>query len=107
MDQSLAFAIQNNLDIVWDQTNTSAKKRKAILAKIPKSYKKICRCILPPNNPSEWLELDKRLNSRPGKTIPNHIIKSMCDIFTEPELDEGFDYIEIVDMFGNKIKEKS
>jgi hypothetical protein len=30
----------------------------------------------------------------------------MADSYVEPELDEGFDYILIVDLFGNTIAEK-
>ncbi len=106
MDETLVEVLKLNARVIWDQTNMSSKKRKAILSKIPKSYRKVCWCIAPPRTPEEWAELDRRLASREGKTIPHHIIESMADSYVEPELDEGFDYIMVVDLFGNTITEK-
>lgn len=106
MDTLLSYAIKNKSDIIWDQTNMSAKKRRGILGRIPASYKKICICRVPPRTAQEWSELDRRLASREGKTIPHHIIESMADSYVEPELDEGFDYIQILDMYGNVMIEK-
>jgi tRNA uridine 5-carbamoylmethylation protein Kti12 len=106
MDETLVEVLKLNARVVWDQTNMSSKKRKSILSKFPKNYRKECWCIAPPRTPEEWAELDRRLASRPGKTIPHHIIESMADSYVEPELDEGFDYILVVDLFGNAIAEK-
>ncbi len=104
MNDVLAIAISAGIDVYWDQTNMSSKKRKGILSKFPKNYRKECWCVRVPQTAEEWAELDRRLASRPGKTIPHHIIEAMTDSYVEPELDEGFDKITIVDLFGNKIK---
>lgn len=106
MNDTLIEVLKLNARVIWDQTNMSSKKRKSILSKIPKSYRKVCWCIAPPCTPEEWAELDRRLTSREGKTIPHHIIEAMADSYVEPELDEGFDYILVVDLFGNTIAEK-
>lgn len=106
MNDALAEALKANMRVVWDQTNMSSKKRKSILSKFPKSYRKVCWCFAPPRDNAEWFELNWRLGSREGKTIPPHIIEVMADSYVEPELDEGFDYILIVDLFGNVIAEK-
>ena len=105
-NELLNYALNIGVDVHWDQTNMSSKKRKGILSKFPKSYRKVCWCIAPPRTPEEWTELDRRLASRPGKTIPHHIIESMADSYVEPELDEGFNYIMVVDLLGNTIAEK-
>lgn len=105
-DSVLDIAIAAGVDVYWDQTNMASKKRRYILSKFPKSYHKTCRCIAPPRTPEEWAELNRRLASRPGKTIPDHIVQAMADSYVEPELDEGFDYIVIVDLFSNIISEK-
>jgi len=84
----------------------SSKKRKGILSKFPKTYRKTCWCIAPPLTPEEWAELEIRLLFREGKTIPHRIIEAMADSYVEPELEEGFDYILVVDLFGNTIAEK-
>ena len=106
MNRFLGYALQDGIDIYWDQTNMSSKKRIGILSRFPKSYRKICRCIAPPCNAAEWNELSRRLLSRDGKIIPHQVVEAMADSYVEPELDEGFDYIQIVDLFGNIISEK-
>jgi tRNA uridine 5-carbamoylmethylation protein Kti12 len=106
MNGFLDQALKVGVDVYWDQTNMSSKKRKSILSKFPKNYRKECYCIAPPRNNDEWFELNWRLGSREGKTIPPHIIEVMVDSYVEPELDEGFDYILVVDLFGNIITEK-
>lgn len=105
-NELLDHALNIGVDVYWDQTNMSSKKRKGILSKFPKSYRKVCWCVAPPRTAEEWTELDRRLASRPGKTIPHHIIEAMADSYVEPELDEGFDYILVVDLYGNIIAEK-
>lgn len=106
MNSRLDVNIARGARVVWDQTNMSSKKRRGILSRFPKSYRKVCWCIAPPRTAEEWAELDRRLASREGKTIPHHIIEAMADSYVEPELDEGFDYILIVDLFGNTLAEK-
>lgn len=106
MNAALNAAVSAGIDVYWDQTNMSPKKRKSILSRFPKSYRKVCRCIALPCTDEEWAELDRRLASREGKTIPHHIIESMAVSYVEPELDEGFDYILVVDLFGNILAEK-
>ena len=106
MDSLLHDVVRNNLRVVWDQTNMASKKRRSILSKFPSSYRKVCWCIAPPRSTEEWNELNRRLDSRPGKTIPEYVIQSMVDSYIEPELDEGFDYILVVDLFGKTIAEK-
>ena len=106
MNEMLDIAVRSRQDIVWDQTNMSPKKRRGILSRFSNSYRKTCYCIAPPRNDAEWAELDLRLASRKGKTIPHHIVEAMADSYVEPELDEGFDYILIVDIFGKIIAEK-
>lgn len=104
MNEMLTVAVKQRIDVYWDQTNVSSKKRLSILSKFPKTYRKACICRVPPRDASEWAELDRRLLSREGKTIPSHIVESMADSYVEPTLDEGFDEVQLYDIFGNKIK---
>lgn len=109
MNARLDVALRMGVDVYWDQTNMSSKKRKGILSKFPKTYRKECWCIRPPQTDEEWGDLDDRLLNRQaetGKFIPHHIIEAMADSYVEPELDEGFDKITIVDLYGNIIAEK-
>jgi hypothetical protein len=36
--------------------------------------------------------------------IPSHVVEQMADTYVEPTLDEGFDEIQLYDIFGNEIK---
>jgi len=89
MNETLREAIHYKKDIVWDQTNTSAKTRKNKIKSIPEEYYKIAVFFNTPKNDI----LSDRLNSRPGKTIPGHVMKNMMENLEMPTLDEGFDTI--------------
>lgn len=102
-DNMLSDAIKQNKDVVWDQTNMSAKKRAAILSKFPAAYRKICVCFVPPRNEAEQQELDRRLANRPGKTIPAHIMRNMASSFAMPTQEEGFDVVECYNIFGQRL----
>lgn len=82
-------AVMYGYDIVWDQTNLTRKSRAKKLAMIPDHYEKIALVFSTP----ERDELFRRLDSRPGKTIPEHIINNMIDSLEVPTKDEGFDIV--------------
>ena len=92
MYRDLEFGISMGMDLYWDQTNLSAKSRAGKLQKIPQNYEKVAVVFPTPDEDT----LKKRLNSRPGKTIPPHVMNSMIDNFEMPTLAEGFHSIEIV-----------
>ena len=89
MNQRLTQAVADNRDIVWDQTNLTPASRKSKLEKIPATYQKVAVYFPVPNN-KEW---QRRLNSRPGKIIPQSVLVSMGQGFTMPSQAEGFDKI--------------
>jgi len=91
MNHDLDLAIKQGKNIVWDQTNLSAKKRASILNRIPKNYKKICVLFDVPL-PVLYDRLYKRGNET-GKYIPNKVIGDMLKTYQEPDLSEGFDDI--------------
>jgi len=93
-------AIENMQNIVWDQTNLSIKKRQNILNRFSDAYTKVCMCILPPANQHDADELERRLNSRPGKNIPSYVMANMRKSFEHPTVDEGFDKVYLFDMYG-------
>lgn len=75
----------NGLDVIWDQTSTSVNARKRKFNTLPK-YEHIAVVFKTP----EPEELARRLASRPGKNIPDHVMRSMIDGFQMPTEDEGF-----------------
>ena len=83
-----AFAADQ--DVIWDQTNITKKSRKSKLAMAPEHYRKTAVFFATPLE-EEW---QRRLNSRPGKSIPAHILDSMVEMLEMPELDEGWHIID-------------
>jgi len=83
-----AFAADQ--DVIWDQTNITKKSRASKLAMVPEHYRKTAVFFATPLE-EEW---QRRLNSRPGKSIPAHILDSMVEMLEMPVLDEGWHIIE-------------
>lgn len=91
MKQAFREAVEQNRNIVWDQTNMSQKKRRGILQQLPSHYRKVAVVF---NVDDRVLQdrLDKRARDT-GKSIPDHIIKSMAQSYQEPTKAEGFDSV--------------
>jgi predicted ABC-type ATPase len=104
MNEQIDIAIRSRQDVIWDQTNLSAKKRAKIINRMRNAgYRVECECILLPAGDSQWEDWQHRMASRPGKTIPDSVIESMMDSFVKPTVDEGFDAVRYYDMYGNSI----
>jgi predicted kinase len=91
MANQVENAREKNLDIIWDQTSVSVKSRKRKFNML-RDYEHIAVVFTTP----EKDELARRLASRPGKNIPDHVMRSMIDNFDMPTLDEGFAEIRVV-----------
>jgi predicted kinase len=84
-------AVQNNENIVWDQTNLSKKKRRGILSQVPRHYRKVAVVF----DVSDKVRYE-RMAQREGKSIPAHVIQSMEKAYQAPTKDEGFDEIRVI-----------
>lgn len=90
-------------DIIWDQTNLGVGKRRKIINRMKQAgYDVSCCCIVPPeaghfDDLKVWKQ---RLQNRPGKTIPDHVLSNMWESYVEPSLEEGFDDIIYYSMHG-------
>jgi predicted kinase len=71
--------------VIWDQTSTTIASRTRKFNMLP-DYEHIAVVFRTP----EHTELMRRLQSRPGKEIPDHVIASMIASWEEPTLEEGF-----------------
>lgn len=101
MNEMLDIAIRSKQNIIWDQTNTGAGKRKRIINRMKQAgYIVECECYLPPETVEDIAEWNSRLHNRPGKTIPDHVIENMVKTFVVPTLDEGFDKINFWNIYG-------
>jgi len=94
MMRAVRRAQENGQDIIWDQTNTTAKSRAKKLAMLPE-YNKVAFYFKTP--PADILAA--RLANRPGKEIPDRVMKSMIQHLKQPTLDEGFTKIQAFTTF--------
>lgn len=78
----------NKTDIIWDQTSTTIATRARKIRMLPEYYK-IAVVFKTP----EREELNRRLQSRAGKHIPDQVIDQMINQWDNPSLDEGFSEI--------------
>jgi predicted kinase len=92
MNQAIAAAFSKEQDVVWDQTNVTAKARAKKLEQVPDSYRKVALFFPTP----EAKELQRRLASRPGKIIPPNVMLAMSSTLEMPTVDEGFDEVIVV-----------
>jgi len=75
----------NGLDVIWDQTSTTVKSRMKKFNTLPK-YEHIAVVFKTPDEE----ELARRLASRPGKNIPDNVMRTMINGFEMPTEQEGF-----------------
>jgi gluconate kinase len=85
MANHVVLARDKNIDIIWDQTSTTLASRARKFNMLP-NYEHIAVVFRTP----EHTELMRRLMSRPGKEIPDHVIASMIASWEEPTEEEGF-----------------
>jgi predicted kinase len=85
MAKEVVVAREMNRDIIWDQTSTTVKSRARKFNMLP-DYEHIAVVFRTP----EHKELFRRLWSRPGKEIPEHVIASMIASWEDPTEEEGF-----------------
>jgi predicted kinase len=91
MANHVVLARDKGMDIIWDQTSTTLASRTRKFNMLP-DYEHIAVVFKTP----EHTELMRRLASRPGKEIPDHVIASMIASWEEPTLEEGFKEIWFV-----------
>lgn len=82
--------------IVIDRTNLNPKSRKKFFDRLTNFHKnhgyEIEAVVFPTPEKEEW---ERRLNSRPGKTIPQSVLDSMAQSMQQPTLSEGFSKVII------------
>ena len=85
MVEEVERARAGGIDIIWDQTSTTVKSRLKKFRMLP-DYEHIAVVFETPSR----IELKRRLDSRPGKEIPEAVIEGMLASFEMPTEEEGF-----------------
>ena len=91
MAQEVVAARTAGRDIIWDQTSTTIASRARKFNMLPDYYH--IAVVFPT---PEHKELMRRLLSRPGKDIPDHVIASMIASWEDPTEEEGFKEIRYI-----------
>lgn len=79
-------------DFIVDRTNMSIQSRKKIIDIVKQHGYAVNAVVFPAPEKTEW---NRRLASRPGKTIPDYVITNMMKSFQFPSLEEGFNSIDV------------
>ena len=85
MTEQVVFAREHGHTVIWDQTSTTVKSRKKKFRMLP-DYEHIAVVFKTP--PAD--ELAERLAGRVGKSIPDHVMRSMIAGWEEPTEEEGY-----------------
>jgi predicted kinase len=88
MWKQLETAAKLKQDIIIDRTNLTANSRRKFF-RFLKGYT-FEAIVFPTPDKQEW---ERRLNSRPGKTIPKRVLESMLFGMEMPTEEEGFSNI--------------
>ena len=88
-NDKLGQAINNGECILVDRTNLTKKSRRGIMARVPADYYREA-IVFPVPETAVWM---KRLDSRPDKQIPFHVLRNMVNSYEAPTYDEGFDSV--------------
>ena len=95
MVKRMLWNAEQGNDLVIDRTNMGRRHRKQFIDKL-KKYGYEFECVVFPMPGTEKLseeEWNRRLDSRPGKTIPGHVLSSMIEHYEVPTEAEGFSKI--------------
>jgi len=83
---------ENGESVIIDRTNLSVKSRKKFIDFFKDHGYTFEAVVFPTPEPDEW---ERRLNSRKGKSIPQHVLGTMIQSLTLPTEEEGFSKITI------------
>jgi predicted kinase len=82
--------------IVVDRTNMSVKSRRKFFERLKNFHSghgyTVEAVVFPTPESDEW---QRRMDSRPGKTIPQHVLDSMTRSYEQPRLTEGFTKVSL------------
>lgn len=90
MKTNFREAVNNKDNIICDQTNMTAKKRKSLIGNL-NNYEKVA-VIFDCDTKTLFARNKKRMETT-GKFVPEEIILNMLKQYQTPKLDEGFDRI--------------
>ena len=89
----LTMAMMHQQDFVIDRTNLTVKSRAKFIQKLKLHRYEIECVVFPTPEPEEW---KRRLDSRPGKTIPQEALDRMVASYEVPTEAEGFSKITFI-----------
>lgn len=99
-EKMIHLAFTKRLDLMVDRTNMNKKSRDRFMRRA-RNAGYDCRAIAfqAPVNQDDMEEWKRRLDNRPGKTIPYNVLLDMQKKYEQPTPQEGFGMIGIIDTF--------
>jgi predicted kinase len=85
MADHVVWCRERGLDVIWDQTSTTVASRAKKFRMLP-DYEHVAVVFQTPDEE----EHQRRLATRPGKVIPEHVLHDMVWNFEMPTEQEGF-----------------
>lgn len=93
MVKRMIFAAEHGYDLYIDRTNMSEKARRQFISKLKKYGYTFDAVDFETPEKEEW---ERRLNSRPGKNIPQEALDRMVNNYEIPLKSEGFENITFI-----------
>jgi len=100
--EKLGEATAAERDIVWDQTNLTAKTRRACLELIPDSYTFVGIGFEAPLSLTLERVYERALAT--GKELPDEVVRAQHAGYERPHFDEGFDHVMVVHAPSERIE---
>lgn len=82
-------AVKEGKNIIVDRTHLNVNSRAKTLSKFNSNYVVTAIAFKTP----DFKEHKRRLDNRPGKTIPDHVMTAMTKNASLPSIDEGFTFV--------------
>jgi len=98
MWRQITSCLMGGRNFIIDRTNLTVKSRAKFIQKL-KLHNYEIEAVVFPEVGSEALskeEWKRRLDSRPGKTIPQEVLDQMVDSYEIPLMSEGFSKITVL-----------
>lgn len=100
MAEQLAYAIENEKTIIWDQTNLTVKSRKPKVEKLMKAGYEVVAVVFE-ISPAEIYRRRALRSIQTDKTIPSHVLQSMAASYVRPTVEEGFTKVIVINDFDD------
>lgn len=88
--KTIKKALAEDKDVIYDATNLIRSDRMRVLKILPPGVRKVCVYLKTPSGVAMGRNMGR------ARVVPGEVIRRMRDTLKEPELEEGWDEIRVV-----------